>query len=327
MASPFAALDDPTMDDATRAMILSMLQEEHAALAQQATAQAAPGPASLLVPGPAAAANAAGNAAANAVVVHGEGNRFLTYDAAVDGSLDDFLEDNKPTKVTRDEYDWISVVSPSHKPQRPDAILDAVAAAQEELAQPGTGTAKAKKVLEAARRSGVVSGKWLVFYDADGFEMNKAWARIAKATVKGELGSAAKIATKSPTESMHLICVYVEDFDNKRTVGRVKQQLDAFGLRSNSFKPDIYTYMGLMSKNDHGIPISMWKPKDVVGWAKEWEAEDKRKAKRAADDEAVDFDEDPARKEAPKAKKKKPEPLPKWKRRKRQEDLFVDSVQ
>jgi hypothetical protein len=64
------------------------------------------------------------------------------------------------------------------------------------------------------------------------FEINEIWAVIAKATANNELGIAAKVATKSNADQRteRLICVYTEDFTNRKDVIRVAEQLKQLGL-------------------------------------------------------------------------------------------------
>lgn len=58
--------------------------------------------------------------------------------------------------------------------------------------------------------------------------VDAVWATVARATANDELGIAAKVAP-CPEEGLpkreRLICVYTEDFRDRRDVGRVIQKL------------------------------------------------------------------------------------------------------
>ncbi|CAF9907149.1 hypothetical protein IMSHALPRED_005451 [Imshaugia aleurites] len=133
----------------------------------------------------------------------------------------------------------------------------------------------------AAKEKGCTSGKWLLFPMAD--EVNRIWSLVATATAAGELGHAAKVATDDGSGNVapRLICVYTEDFSDKRDVRRVLERLFNMGLvnrkgpmgeeRGIYYKADGFTYLGIESKNDWGLKASLFYSKDVL-------AEEKGKA-------------------------------------------------
>jgi hypothetical protein len=72
----------------------------------------------------------------------------------------------------------------------------------------------------------ILSAQWLIFCDPG--EVNSVWNVVARATANGELGIAAKVAPRPEDGSFakdRVVCVYTEDFQNKRDVGRVVQKL------------------------------------------------------------------------------------------------------
>jgi hypothetical protein len=95
-------------------------------------------------------------------------------------------------------------------------------------------------------------GKWMFFVSTN--DVDATWERVARATARGELGSAAKIAparttiTSSSSRSILssdrpiLCCVYVKDFTRRAQVKHVLEML--LKLLGNhvrtSFKPDFY---------------------------------------------------------------------------------------
>lgn len=62
--------------------------------------------------------------------------------------------------------------------------------------------------------------------------VNDVWATVARATVKNELGIAAKVAPREERGSKkeRLICIYTYDFSDKDDVGRVLARLKQLDL-------------------------------------------------------------------------------------------------
>ena len=101
------------------------------------------------------------------------------------------------------------------------------------------------------------------------------WSLVAKATVAGELGHAAKVATNDGTQNARLICIYTPDFSDKKDVKRVLERLVAMGLCNRNgaraeghaiyYKADAYTYLELNSANEFGLKTSMFSSREVLG--------------------------------------------------------------
>ena len=98
-------------------------------------------------------------------------------------------------------------------------------------------------------------------------KIDSAWAAIARATVKGKLGSSAKVSPyRGVGHGKLLICVFVNDFTNVELVHDVRRKLRRLSDDYSSkppgkmfqvgpgFKPDIYTHLGIYAKNKWGIP-------------------------------------------------------------------------
>lgn len=96
------------------------------------------------------------------------------------------------------------------------------------------------RILAAAQTRGVTSGKWMLFPSPR--DVDAVWRTVADATASGQLGSAAKVATKSAAEEEaesqgraesgrpRLVCVYTTDFADVADVQRVLRKLDQLGL-------------------------------------------------------------------------------------------------
>ncbi|ORZ39346.1 hypothetical protein BCR44DRAFT_27021 [Catenaria anguillulae PL171] len=128
-------------------------------------------------------------------------------------------------------------------------------------------------------------GKWILFYPHA--QVDQAWTRVATATAAGTLGVAAKVNTTTPAhangERTYVICVYTHDFNDRADVRRVLVQLFWLGLTpaglafhdeegiatkivdhklpsaSCTWKPDLYTYLGLDTGNPWGIAPTLYR--------------------------------------------------------------------
>ncbi|KAL0637838.1 hypothetical protein Q9L58_003228 [Maublancomyces gigas] len=93
--------------------------------------------------------------------------------------------------------------------------------------------------------------QWMLFPGP--FSADTIWNKIARATHAGELGIAAKIATNDNSGRSQVICIYTHDFTDLEDVKRVLLNLRKLGLgkkRSISYKPEIYTNLGLYAHPD-----------------------------------------------------------------------------
>ncbi|OAA54486.1 delta-9 acyl-CoA desaturase [Niveomyces insectorum RCEF 264] len=160
------------------------------------------------------------------------------------------------------------------------------------MAQMGLPRGAAAKEAAAAQRSaghdiltlaghlGVTCGKWMLFVRPG--HVNAVWHTVARATVRGELGIAAKVAPRDPAvaadrqaEWERLICVYTADFRDRNDVGRVLRRLQALGLvrkQKNGrifYKCDAYTYLGIGAKNPWGLRASLFSSGDTFASAED----------------------------------------------------------
>ena len=125
-----------------------------------------------------------------------------------------------------------------------------------------------RELHDIAQRYRVTCGKWMLFFTD--VTVDAAWATIAAATERGELGHSSKVATNDGRNS-YLVCVYVPDFTNRANVARVLRRLRelGFGWKLN-FKTDFITHMGLYAykkenpqNNPHKIPVSFYTSKEI----------------------------------------------------------------
>ena len=92
-----------------------------------------------------------------------------------------------------------------------------------------------------------VVGKWLVFVQAA--DVDAVWEKVSAATLSGQLGLAAKVATawQNPLarSSKRVICVYTYDFSDHEDVARVLVALRDLGFKERlSYKTDFDTLAG-----------------------------------------------------------------------------------
>lgn len=121
---------------------------------------------------------------------------------------------------------------------------------------------------------GVVSGKWMLFPDAQ--RVNEVWGMVARATANNELGTAAKVQTRQrgKEEGERLICIYTKDFRDQDDVARVLNRLRELELIRNGGKPiyyktDAWTYLNIYSSNPWKIGASTYSSKEVFEYMKE----------------------------------------------------------
>lgn len=92
-----------------------------------------------------------------------------------------------------------------------------------------------KALLKAARDTGVLYGKWMLFPPAE--DVNRVWRMVVEGTAAGKLGCAAKVACLLEGEAgdrQRLICIYTYDFGDADDVKRVLQGIVRLGLVNKS---------------------------------------------------------------------------------------------
>jgi hypothetical protein len=95
------------------------------------------------------------------------------------------------------------------------------------------------------------TGKWLVFVSLS--EVDRWWKKIKFATEQGRLGYASKVSTVKPSPfcadpSKKVICIYTYDYNDKKDVMRVREQLRRIGIVDKiPYKTDNATIAGKYS--------------------------------------------------------------------------------
>jgi Domain of unknown function (DUF1917) len=120
--------------------------------------------------------------------------------------------------------------------------------------------------VDLAKSKGMTNGKWMLFPSSD--MVDEMWRKVAKATLEGTLGCAAKVATDDGSENRRLICVYTEDFTDEEDVRKVLDKMRELHLTKAEqgiyYKCDAYTYLNIMSGNDYKLRASMYSSKEML---------------------------------------------------------------
>lgn len=134
------------------------------------------------------------------------------------------------------------------------------------------GTCSAVAAQQIGRRWGLLSGKWMVFVNAA--SEGAIWPAVAKAVYARGLCHSAKIAAgpvmqRGKGEARRVICIYTNDFSDREDVMGVHRGLKAV-LRAAmpehkwgtiSYKPDIYTTLGIYYPNQWKIKPTLYSAK------------------------------------------------------------------
>lgn len=205
-------------------------------------------------------------------------------------SLELFLDRLRPSETTIDSGPWIWIANPHamnkniyrNQPRFVDegsGYLDVYMTRKRKLEEqnpslaPATITRRLKPEREwledslsaLAKTCAVTNGKWMLFPMPD--DVDRVWAIVAKGTLEGRLGSAAKVATADSDDGKpaRLICVYTEDFTDVKDVKQVLKEmrrLNLVGIEQGAkwvyYKCDAYTYLGINSNNDYKLKASKY---------------------------------------------------------------------
>jgi hypothetical protein len=209
----------------------------------------------------------------------------------LDETLDTFLSRLPPSTTTVTSGPWIWIANPFFSQRRLQSDIAGFKTSGNELLQqymhrkanfeaqnPGRPPSSITRMLNAdrewlersiidlAKSKGLTDGKWMLFPSAH--MVDDIWRRVAKATLDGTLGYAAKVATDNGSDRQRLICVYTEDFADEKDVQRVLDKMQELNLIKGEqgiyYKCDAYTYLDIMSGNDYKLQASMYSSKEML---------------------------------------------------------------
>ncbi|KAJ6114656.1 hypothetical protein N7486_000434 [Penicillium sp. IBT 16267x] len=126
-----------------------------------------------------------------------------------------------------------------------------------------------KNIFALARETGVTAGKWMLFPSVS--DVDSTWKTLVTALDKTDIRADAKVAADdgSGPEESRLICVYTQDFEDKKDVKEVLLMLEGQRLFEKwkgaiYYKCDAYTLLEIKSKNEYGLKASMYSSRDFL---------------------------------------------------------------
>ncbi|MCJ1335022.1 hypothetical protein MMC09_000288 [Bachmanniomyces sp. S44760] len=261
----------------------------------------------------------------------------LTYARQLAEPVSDFLTRLPPSKTLLSSIGpWIFVANP-HRPENKDpessadyaayttigrSMLDNLSTKRTQLEKEMKGKAKGsvtrkmtplrKKVetelLDLAKSMHCTSGKWLLFPRVE--DVDSIWGIVARETVLGNLGMAAKVATREDGGDgggeegggggtgggARLICVYTTDFSDRADVKRVLERMRKLtllrGQGGTGEERGIYYKCGKSLSGNSGTLIQEKKRRMWVGGTMSNDDKDNDDDDENDDDDDDDTDDD-----------------------------------
>ncbi|XP_069172675.1 UPF0696 protein C11orf68 homolog [Procambarus clarkii] len=184
---------------------------------------------------------------------------WITYDAKCSSqSLTAWLKEWAPSKTPADGVGWLCVRGYNvDDSEIPEAEVDELLVAWEDLKESGKPI-DLPTIRELAKKYHVTSGKWLLHVDT-GVKGDYFWKLVTRGIVDGQLPS--NFAKISPNKGpKHVICIYNKDFTNEEQVCSLEKGLRSIGIKSQlSYKPDVYTHIGIYRKNKWKLRPTIYK--------------------------------------------------------------------
>lgn len=109
---------------------------------------------------------------------------------------------------------------------------------------------------EIAEKMDLLSGKWLIFIQTE--YADELWDKIEKLTDENKIWSAKISTLVHPLASTgeHVVCIYTKNYFDKQDVMKVREILREIGVKRRlSYKPDIYTVLGIYSDNKESFGL------------------------------------------------------------------------
>mmetsp|Transcript_24728 Transcript_24728/g.68361 ORF Transcript_24728/g.68361 Transcript_24728/m.68361 type:complete len:935 (+) Transcript_24728:194-2998(+) len=212
-----------------------------------------------------------------------EGGWISYLGPADERAVHDFVQMFRPSQLSTNDCCWIYVRNPAAAAATQRISL------QIETYQPflkkiedhiseGKKVPKSMKdsciqaILSAAKAQNYTNGKWILFIPPHSVDF--VWQKVAQSCVFGT-GCGAKVAPcKFTQEAMICCCVYVSDFTIRSEVKRVLLALhrlleslpEQARPRLPSFKPDIFTDLGIYQNNQWRLDPVLYRAKQVQEW-------------------------------------------------------------
>ncbi|RDB17529.1 hypothetical protein Hypma_001262 [Hypsizygus marmoreus] len=180
---------------------------------------------------------------------------WVRYSPEAHESLKKFFRAYPPSTTEQSKIAWICIDNPRAQEGRTEGDVAALCRGWDEIC--ANSEASISELDKLAHRFGVLSGKWLIFPPRG--IVDDVWARIARATHAGTLGSSAKVSPRNDIGS-HVICVFTDDYTDYDEVRRVRDSLNRLGHKQPiGYKPDVYTYCDVYKGNRWNIPPTRYR--------------------------------------------------------------------
>ncbi|PPR05420.1 hypothetical protein CVT24_008035 [Panaeolus cyanescens] len=166
-----------------------------------------------------------------------------------------FLEQFPPSRTPLAQDYFICVTrfkDPYHRLGLKESNLKALQESFDSLVEAENVTAES--IQQISKEHNVVSGKWVLFVPE--YKVDAMWAKVVDLVC---LYRKAQCANLRNTPQIHggqqawrqsAICVWVEDFTDKKSVVELRKYLRLIGVQEEiAFKPDAYSYLGIYSHN------------------------------------------------------------------------------
>lgn len=125
-----------------------------------------------------------------------------------------------------------------------------------------------KDIFMLARENRVISGKWMLFPSPG--RVDAVWKAVVEATVDGDLGNGAKVATDAGDRRARGMMIYTRDYEDIEDVRRVLEKLKELELVNTEqrlgiyYKADAFTYLRILGDNPYGLKASLYSSKDIL---------------------------------------------------------------
>lgn len=194
------------------------------------------------------------------------------------GSLDEFLDNNRPSTITSAESHWLWYVrNEVETPIEQEAIEigERILETALEAIQDTTSTVNKKQIREDARKElefiakayNFTCGKWMLFQPRS--TVDDTFKRLVISLDHGGLSQTpchtlkVSTASSSPNNSSHVFCLYIDNiFDYNAAYDVLKTMTTEVQVTPSAAKPDLYTMIGLYARHPSGLSPSIWTPKN-----------------------------------------------------------------
>lgn len=210
--------------------------------------------------------------------------KILTFDCSVrpKDELTNWISHNQPSKTKRsNKIGYLMVLSNRcskkkfiHSSKDLEENHSELISEWEQLTQDPTAEVTYSTIMQLGKKHNALGGKWLFSVRRGQDDVDSIWTSLASAMAKEDKTLpylAVKITSVNdiddgslqPTRD-HMISIYTEDFTNEDNVFEVEKMLRQVSKKVLTYKPDIFTVLGIYRNNKYRLkPViykSEWHP-------------------------------------------------------------------